>query len=199
MKLNYNFAKPALKADGTPDYAPTVIRVPTHHHEEWDEPVIDPETGEPTGETEHKSRDWDTWRTEGRPTAADYHAAGFIDVLNNPAPSDAPTGHHYEFSGWEIVDSAIRRVYVLVDDPPPPPRVFDPYKLMDELMKRNVWDAVKEWLQAKPEGWDRWSKAPDIDEGEPLFKSAVDAAKTAFGWSDADVEAILAASVKEGA
>ena len=56
MKLNRNFAK--LKPDGTLEFCPIPLTVVTHHHEEWDEPVLDPETGEPTGETEHKTRDW---------------------------------------------------------------------------------------------------------------------------------------------
>lgn len=69
MHYNRNFAK--LKPDGTLEFCPIPLTVVTHHHEEWDETVLDPETGEPTGETEHKSRDWDTSERKLKPSAAE--------------------------------------------------------------------------------------------------------------------------------
>lgn len=105
MKLNRNFGK---LENETLTYAPAILKVVTHHHDEWDEPVFDPETGDPvidpeTGEqaTEHKTRDWDTTENKLHPTAADYRQMGYIPVYNSPYPSTpAKEGYHWEFKRW---------------------------------------------------------------------------------------------------
>ena len=63
-------------------------------------------------------------RLKLHPTAEDYaaHTPPCWPVLANPAPGDAPAGYRYEFRSYEFAESAFRRVYALVADPPPPPR-----------------------------------------------------------------------------
>ena len=198
MKLNRKFAKPQLKADGTPDYAPAALRIPVVNSFEYEE-CVNPEEVESGAEPvyETKIREQTTYKTKLNPSGDDYALMGYIPVSEDPPRDPAPEGFHYVKDGYEIVDGKrVAAKYSLERDPLPPPRVFDPYLLMDKLMSENVWDTVKEWIQSDPEGWDRWSKAPDIDENEPLLAEIVSTAKTAFGWDDAKVEEILSASVK---
>ena len=35
--INYSFAKNILLPNGTPDYAPAILRIVIHHHDEWQE------------------------------------------------------------------------------------------------------------------------------------------------------------------
>ena len=56
IKYNRDYAKP--DADMMPLYGPIPLELSIPHHDEWDEDVIDPETGEPTGETQHREHDW---------------------------------------------------------------------------------------------------------------------------------------------
>ena len=98
-----------------------------------------------------------------------------------------------EYGGYALgEDNKWHKQWVLVDAPPKPPRRFDPYRLQEALIKEGVWSRVRTWLQSDQDNWDRWLKAPDIDEDEPLFAAAVEAAKTGFGWTDEKIEAVLA-------
>jgi len=139
MKLNKHFASPVLLPDGTPEYAPSILTVVTHHHDEHDEPIVDPDTGEPTGDTEHVVSDYDTSETKLYPTAADYAQMGFLPVRLN-APSDPPEeGFHYEVDAAEpwVVEQgiAVKRNYVQVQDAPPPPPAVSDY---DAAMERHL-------------------------------------------------------------
>jgi len=165
MRLNRNFAKATLKADGTPDYAPNAFHF--------------------------NGRDY------LHPTAEDYHAAGFIDVLNNPAPSDAPQGQHYEFRSYEVADGAIRRTYALVDDPPPPPRVFVTADLVEALMAEGIYQQVRDWI-VEQGMLDLVLATKEFDENNANFQAGKTALQSALGWTDAEVEELLAKCVKEG-
>jgi hypothetical protein len=118
----------------------------------------------------------------------------YLPVVDTP-PSESPTqGWHYEARGWVESGGAWRRQYVIAQDPPPPPRTFDKYRLVDALMRRNVWEQVKAWLQSTPNAYDRAVMAPDISEDEPLLADGIAAVKELLGWTDEQVEAVLAAS-----
>lgn len=197
-KYDRNFCKP--DENGKPLYCPLPLAVVIHHHDEWDEPVLDPETGEPTGETEHKTADWDERRTEVFPTDADKALMGYLPLSPDYPVDPAPEGQHWERTGKiEPNDGdGYRWVYVLVDNPPPPQRVFDKYKLVDALMEAGVWNHVEAWLKETPNAWTRALMAPDISEDEPLLAQGIDAVKELLGLTDEQVEAILAASVMEG-
>lgn len=84
--MNKNFGK--IVPTGSVEYAPNPAVIITHHHSEWDEPVINPETGEPTGETEHKTHDWEYRNTIVNPTAEQYLRAE--DGPYYPIVSNAP-------------------------------------------------------------------------------------------------------------
>ena len=196
-KYDYNWCKP--DAEMRPVYCPIPLSVVIHRHDEWDEPVVDPETGEPTGETEHKTSDWDEVKTVLHPSDAEKELMGYKRLYDNN-PGLHEQGKHYERTDKIEADGAdgYRWVYALVDDPPPPQRTFDKYLLVDALMKAGAWERVKAWLQSMPDAYDRAVMAPDISEDEPLLADGIAAAKEAFGWTDADVEELLAKCVKEG-
>ena len=93
-KYDQNYCKP--DENMRPLYAPAPLALDIPHHEEWDEPVIDPETGEPTGETEHKSRDWTEHRVVIHPTAADWALAGYLPLYDEYPSEPAPEGKHWQ-------------------------------------------------------------------------------------------------------
>ena len=198
MKLNKNFAKPILKQDGTPDYAPAILKVVTHHHEDYEEPVIDPETEEPTGETEHKTRDYDTYETKMWPTAEDYHKMNYLDVIDEmPVDFETPDGKHYEARGWDIIEGVIRRVYQLVDNPPPAPRVFSKMKCVAALMEAGVWHEVKGYIEGAGL-YDLYLAAQDFREDNPYFVSGKAQLMASLGWTEEQAEALLAKCVTGG-
>lgn len=212
MDLNYKFAKPILKADGTPDYAPAILRVVTHHHEEWDEPIIDPETGEPTGETEHMSRDWDTYETKLHPMATDYYQMGYVDVVEK-MPSDAPVGYHYEARGWEVHyaydiadETFVRRVYEIVADPPAPPRRWTRLTIKSALADAHLLPTAQQFLSSynlKPDypAWEALTDSDYIEEGyggDEVWNSLLDGAAQALGKTRAEVDAFLDMIPTEG-
>ena len=134
------------------------------------------------------------------PKAVHCKIAGYLP-LSPDRPVDPPEGKHYERTDKIEADGAdgYRWVYALVDDPPPPQRTFDKYLLVDALMKAGAWERVKAWLQSMPDAYDRAVMAPDISEDEPLLADGIAAAKEALGWTDEEVEELLAKCVKEGA
>ena len=133
-------------------------------------------------------------RTIVNPMAEQYATLRDAYPKGADAPMPEPQeGKVVEYGGYALGESdrLWHKQWVLVDEPPPPPRRFDPYKLQEALIKEGVWARVRTWLQSDPDNWDRWVKAPDIDEDEPLFAAAVEAAKTGFGWTDEKIESVL--------
>lgn len=77
----------------------------------------------------------------------------------------------------------------------PASRTFSKYRLVSALMSANVWPQVKAWIESVPDAYDRYIAAEDISEDEPLLKDGIDEVKKLLGWTDEDVERVLAASV----
>ena len=194
---NRNFAKPA--ADGTP----LGVKIP--HHEEWDEPVIDPETGEPTGETEHKTRDWVEKRTAVRPKDEEFALMGYLPLID-VRPADPPQGKHYERTGKIEANGAdgYRWTYRLVDDLPPAPRVFSKMNLEAAVFKRGLLAKLDAFVDAQTianEMGDTmplrraYNTAQTFREDHPLFAPYLVSAKQALGVDDETAEAILSEAV----
>lgn len=195
-KYNRNFAKPA--ADMTPLFCPMPLRIAIPHREEWDEDVIDPETGEPTGEKEHKSRDWTEYKTVLRPNAEEAALAGYLP-LSPDWPVDPPQGKHYERTDKIEANGAdgYRWVHRLVDDPPPPPRVFVTADLVEALMEEGIWENVRAWIVERGM-LDLVLATAEFTEDNENFQAGKTALQTALGWTDEQVEALLSQCVKEG-
>lgn len=76
-------------------------------------------------------------------------------------------------------------------------RTFSKYKMVSALIAADVWPQVKAWIEGVPGAYDLYLAAEDISEDEPLLAQGIAAVKEMLGWTDAQVEAVLAASVKE--
>ena len=195
MKTKRNFGK--LKSGIEIEYGPIPLTVVTHHHEEEDVPVYDPETEEPvidpeTGEqkTEHIVREWDTSEVKIRPTEKDYRQMGFKSV-SEAAPSEpAPDGYHYEARGYAENENHIWRVYDTVANPPASPRVFSKLKCVAALMEAGVWQEVKAWIE-QAGLYDLYLAAQDFREDNPYFTSGKAQLMTSLGWTEEQAEAIL--------
>jgi len=206
IKYNREYAKP--DANGYPLYAPIPLVLHIPHHDEWDEDVIDPETGEPTGETEHKERDWIENKYVQRPEAADWAQAGYLKLYDTD-PGLREQGKHWQKTGKIVItiDYYIWE-YVLVDDPPDPPRVFSKLKLELALFKAGLLPAVDAFIDAQTitnENGETmplrraYSTALTFAEDNEYFAPFLAAVKTTLGIDDATAEAILSVSVEGGA
>lgn len=201
MKQNRNFAKP--DENSRPIYAPTVLRVVTHHHDEG----VDPETGE------HWERDWDTFETKTNPTASDYAQMGYLPVVETPPADPAPDGYHYEPRGWEVHraydiadEDCIRRVWEIVADPPPPPRRWTRLSVKCALADAHLLPAAQSYLTellVKPDypAWAALSDCDYIEEGfggDEAWNALLDGAAQALGKTREEIDAFLAAIPTEG-
>lgn len=122
----------------------------------------------------------------------------YYPISNDPAPTP-PDGKIVRSDGYAVVSGWITPQYSFVDAPPPPPRTFSKYKLVAALMQAQVWPQVKEWIESVPGAYDLYLAAEDISEDEPLLAQGIAAVKQLLGWTDEQVETVLAASVQGGA
>ena len=116
----------------------------------------------------------------------------YLPVVDELPSTDA--AHYAVATGWTRDGETWRRVYEVREVPPPPPRTFSKYKLVGALMQANVWPQVKEWLLSQDGAYDLYLAAEDISEDEPLLAQGIAAVKELLGWTDEQVEAVLAAS-----
>ena len=137
-------------------------------------------------------------RTILAPKAAHYARVGYLP-LSPDYPVDPPEGKHYERTGTIEPDGAggYRWQYRLVDDPPPPPRVFETADLVEALMEEGVWETARAWI-VEQGMLDLVLATKEFDETNANFQAGKAALQAALGWSDADVEELLAKCVKEG-
>lgn len=183
MKQNRNFAKP--DENSRPIYAPTVLRVVTHHHDEG----VDPETGE------HWERDWDTYETKTKPTAADYAQMGWLPLVDSVMPTP-PEGKHWERNGKIYsFEDGYAWDYELVDNPPPPPRRWSSLAIKRVLDPRGSWDQIKGLLEAAGV-YDDFLMADYIAEDDEAFLAARAEAVKLYG--EETVAAILDTIPTEG-
>ena len=205
IKYNRDYAKPDV--NGYPIYAPIPLVLHVPRHDEWDEDVIDPETGEPTGETEHKEHDWTETRHVQQPGPADWLAAGYKRLYDTD-PGLHEQGKHWERTGKIVdADTYFFWEYVLVDDPPPPLRVFSKLKLELALFKAGLLPAVDAFIDSQTITSEKgetmplrraYSTALTFAEDNEYFAPFLAAIKTTLGIDDATAEAILSASVEGG-
>ena len=77
-----------------------------------------------------------------------------------------------------------------------PPRTFSKLRLINALMSRNLWSAVRDWLDASGY-YDLFVAAQDFREDHPQFAAALAAARTRFSLPDSEITAILAESAAD--
>lgn len=132
------------------------------------------------------------------PSAAQYAALRDAYPKGEDAPMPTPPeGKVVEYGGYELGDgdNLWHKQWVVVDAPPPPPRTFSKLRIVAALTTAGVWDAVKQLLIDRGL-YDLFLAAQDFAEDNDYFKNGKAALQTALGWSDAQVEAVLAASVR---
>ena len=100
-----------------------------------------------------------------------------------------------------IVTKKIRGRAVKVATSERKPRRFSKLKLYAALAHAGLWDALEIWLKAQTfEGMNAFtafSLAQVISDDHHMFQQWYSAVKTALNVSDADAEAILAASIND--
>ena len=77
-----------------------------------------------------------------------------------------------------------------------PPRTFSKLRLINALMSRNLWPAVRDWLDASGY-YDLFVAAQDFREDHPQFAAALAAARARFSLPDSEITAILAECVAD--
>ena len=77
-----------------------------------------------------------------------------------------------------------------------PPRTFSKLRLINALMTRNLWPAVRDWLDATGY-YDLFVAAQDFREDHPQFAAALAAARTRFSLPDSEIAALLAESAAD--
>lgn len=202
MKQNRNFGK--LKSKTEIDYGPIPLTVVTHHHEEYDMPVFDPETGEQ--KTEYIESDWDTSEVKMHPTANDYRQMGYLPVLNMPPTDPASEGYHWGARGWEARDGAIRRIWEAVVNPPPPPRRWSRLSLKTAFARAGLLQQVLAFLATVEiaQGYTAAEALTDCDYieegygGEEAWGDLLDGAAVALEKPRAEIDAFLDAIPTEG-
>ena len=133
------------------------------------------------------------------PKAVHCKIAGYLP-LSPDWPVDPPEGKHYERTDKIEANGAdgYRWVYALVDDPPPPPRTFVTADLVEALMEEGIWTDVRSWIETQGL-LDLVLATAEFTEDNENFQAGKTALQTALGWTDEEVEELLAKCVKEGA
>jgi hypothetical protein len=132
------------------------------------------------------------------PEKEDFALVGYLP-LSPDWPVDPPQGKHYERTDKIESDGAdgYRWTYRLVDNPPPPPRVFVTADLVEALMAEGIWTDVRSWIETQGL-LDLVLATNEFDETNETFQAGKTALQTALGWTDEEVEELLAKCVKEG-
>lgn len=114
-------------------------------------------------------------------------------VLPKPVPGE---GEELAYS-YTVRDGVAYKEYMLVPQGKSfVPRVFSKLKVVAALMQAGVWAQVKAYIEQ--EGlYDLYLAAQEFAEDNEYFTRGKTALQTALGWTDEQVEAVLAASVKE--
>jgi len=186
MKTNPNFAK---LQNRVPKFAESPLRVVTHHHEEYDVDVIDEETGEPTGETEHVVNDWDTWRTEVRPTATDYAQMGWLPVIDKAPPAQEGCSVHKTGFADEV-NGRIVMEYVQIPKPTQY-RTFRRSYLAQWINAKGKWSAFEAFLDNAPAFSFLWTYSTEFDENNEMWPTAIAGVQAALQLTNAEVEEML--------
>lgn len=141
----------------------------------------------------------DAVRNGGRiiihPNAIGYATADdgpWLPIVDEP-PQYIPDGYHYERRDPVGEGGVITWQYVLVKDPPPPPRTFRKSWLAQWVYANGKWPAFQTFLgTSDAQGISfLWSVCTEFDENNPAWPGAVIAIKEALALTDAEAEAML--------
>lgn len=127
------------------------------------------------------------------PSTAQAAALGAY-TRNDDAPAPTPPeGKIAVPDSWEVQDGEWVRTYTYEDAPPPPPRTFSKLRLVAALTEAGVWAQAKALIE-QAGLYDLFLAAQDFAEDNEFFAQGRAALQTALGWTDQQVDAVLAAS-----
>ena len=126
------------------------------------------------------------------PKRLSYLQAGWKFLDLQPPVDPPPEGKEYRISGYTETPTDIRPTFKLVPVVSPP-RTFSKLRLINALMSRNLWPAVRDWLDATGY-YDLFVAAQDFREDHPQFAAALTAARTRFSLPESEIAAILGES-----
>lgn len=140
------------------------------------------------------------------PKAVHCKIAGYLP-LSPDWPVDPPEGKHYECTDKiERDGDGYRWVYILVDNPPPPPRRWTRLDIITALGESDMFDSAFAYLnsiEVKPHitAWLGLNTANYIEEGYPnaeAWSALLDGAAVALGKTREEIDAFLDAIPTEG-
>ena len=129
------------------------------------------------------------------PKRLSYLQAGWKFLDLQPPVDPPPEGKEYRISGYTETATDIRPIFKLVPVVSPP-RTFSKLRLINALMSRNLWPAIRDWLE-ETGYYDLFAAAQDIREDHPQFAAAIAAIRTRFSLTPDQIAAVLAASVAD--
>lgn len=129
------------------------------------------------------------------PKRLSYLQAGWKFLDLQPPVDPPPEGREYRITGYTETATDIQAVFKLVPVVSPP-RTFSKLRLINALMSRNLWSAVRDWLDASGY-YDLFVAAQDFREDHPQFAAALTAARTRFSLSESEITAILSESAAD--
>ena len=129
------------------------------------------------------------------PKRLSYLQAGWKFLDLQPPADPPPKGREYRITGYTETATDIQAVFKLVPVVSPP-RTFSKLRLINALMSRNLWSAVRDWLDASGY-YDLFVAAQDFREDHPQFAAALTAARTRFSLSESEITAILSESAAD--
>ena len=129
------------------------------------------------------------------PKRLSYLQAGWKFLDLQPPADPPPEGREYRITGYTETATDIQAVFKLVPVVSPP-RIFSKLRLVTALTERNLWPAVRDWLDATGY-YDLFVAAQDFREDHPQFAAALTAARTRFSLSESEIAALLAESAAD--
>lgn len=136
-------------------------------------------------------------RVSGQLPAPYLAALGYYPLDESPAPAEPPApGMHWE-ARYALAVGRVAQTWAQVADPPPAPRSLSKVRLMRALKERQLWTAVKAFIQSSESLADEWELSTTLDEDHELVKNAVGALQSQLGIPEQTIKEILAESVAE--
>lgn len=167
--MNYDFGK--LDENRMMRYAPDSVRVIEHHTAQHEEYESYDEEGNPVGDSHMVTDEWTTERVVLHPTAEDYHAAGYCDIVDEPPTVEE--GFHAEVVDWAEDKDAktLTRVYEVVKDEPvpPPPKRYNKNALADAIVEAGKFAELNALFEKNPVLLFRWNSALEFVEDDKNF------------------------------
>jgi len=142
------------------------------------------------------------------PEKEDFALVGYLPLSPDYPVDPAPDGQHWDRTDKiePNGDAGYKWVYVLVDNPPPPPRRWTRLDILTALGESDMFDAAFAYLnsiEVKPHitAWLGLNTANYIEEGYPdaeKWNALLDGAAQALGKTREEIDAFLAAIPTEG-